>query len=98
MRRYSEMSALELESEMSRLLEAKKEAESLGRQNEAELLERKYFMAMAYTLSPTEYQPGAYSVTGQKATFELEYLNGVMAWGRVEGQIVSFPISMLTKL
>jgi hypothetical protein len=96
MRRFSEMSALELESEMSRLWEEKQEAEAKGWESQAHMLARKYYMAMSYTLTPDQYRKGAYHVVGESSIFELTYLNGVMAWGQMNGDEISLPISMLS--
>lgn len=96
MRRFSDMSALELEAEMSRLWSEKEAAEAKGWDSQASMLERKYYMAMAYTMTPDAFQPGWYEVIGSTALFQLQYLNGVMAWGIMNAEEVSLPISMLT--
>lgn len=96
MRRFSEMSALELEAEMSRLWSEKEAAEANGWDSQASMLERKYYMAMSYTLTPNSFKPGWYEVTGSTSLFQLQYLNGVMAWGILNGEETSLPISMLT--
>ncbi len=96
MRRFSEMSALELEAEMSRLWEEKQAAEAKGWESQAHMLARKYYMAMSYTLTPNSFRPGLYKVIGESATFQLSYLNGVMAWGQLNNEEISLPISMLS--
>lgn len=94
MKRYSEMSREELLAEMDKLAAEKSRAEF---PSQAELLERKYWMAKAYTLSPNSFPPGIYEVEGNE--FMLEYINGIMAWGKMGlNNEASFPISMLKKV
>jgi hypothetical protein len=93
-RRFSEMDREELEAVMQRLREEQRRAKL---PNEAEMLERKYDIAKSYTLSPADFPPGRYRISGYEHPFELEYLNGIMAWGRMDGEEASFPISRLIK-
>lgn len=99
MKRFSQMGALELETEMNRLWEAKENAKTNGMPNEADMLERKYYMAKAYTLSPESFPPGLYKIVDSMNEFTLNYINGVMAWGVLNGEEeeVSYPLSMLVK-
>ncbi|WP_282941634.1 DUF1811 family protein [Paenibacillus sp. RC67] len=93
---YSQMSPEELEAEMSEILEAMKNVEF---PSQKDLLERKYYTAKAYTLNPGEFVPGLYTVDGYEEPFELEYINGMMGWGKMgKDPEASFPISMLTRV
>lgn len=95
MKRYSEMSREELAAEMEGLREEMRRAEF---PSQREMLERKRRMAEAYTLSGESFPPGLYGVVGYAEPFELKYVNGVMAWGRMGTENeASFPISMLRR-
>ncbi|UJF36339.1 DUF1811 family protein [Paenibacillus hexagrammi] len=85
--------------------ELHQEIESLKTQMEAvqfpsqlEILSSKFNFARAYLLSPEDYPPGLYEVTDQELPMKVDYLNGVMAWGTMNGEEVSFPISLLRKI
>lgn len=95
MRRYSEMSREELAAEVEKLEAEKRKA---AFPSQAEMLERKRWMAKAYMLAGEPFPPGMYRVEGEAEPFELVYLNGVMAWGRMGSENeASFPISMLAR-
>lgn len=104
-KRYSQMTAHELHQEVSTLKEKARKAEQLGIVNEFAVLERKITMAKAYMLDPDDYKPGEmYEIEGDPGVFfEVDYMNGVFAWGhRVRGNVISreeegLPISMLLK-
>jgi hypothetical protein len=56
-------------------------------------------MAKAYTLAAESFSPGIYAVEGYSEPFELNYVNGIMAWGRMGSEDESsFPISMLRRI
>jgi hypothetical protein len=98
MKRFSEMTLMELYIAMDRFLKEKEEALRQNWQSQADMLERKYYMAKAYTLSPDNFPPGRYRVVGHDLPFNVEYLNGLMAWGSMgEEKEISFLISMLKK-
>lgn len=98
MKRYSEMNLLELYQSMDHLLKEKEQALQEGLPSKADMLERKYYMAKAYTMKTSDFAPGTYKVVGREEPFHLRYLNGVMAWGDIGNETeVSFPISMLKK-
>jgi len=98
MKRNCEMTSLELEAELARLLKDKQAAIADGMASQADMLGRKYDMALCYTMSPERFVPGTYRVAGLDQLFTLEYLNGVMAWGRLADDTeASFPISLLEK-
>jgi hypothetical protein len=101
-KRYSEMSAYELNQEIARLHEKARKAEQMGMVNEFAVLERKILMAKAYLLNPEDFTPGEiYELTGDPGTyFKVDYLNGVFAWGyrlNGDGKEEGVPISMLKK-
>jgi hypothetical protein len=99
MKRFSEMNLLELYQAMDRFLKEKDEALRQEWPSHADVLERKYYMAKAYTLSADDFPPGTYEVVGHELPFEVEYMNGIMAWGSMGTEKeISFPISMLKKL
>lgn len=94
------MTKEELQKEMGKLEAERTEALQKGWQSQADLLERKFYMAKAYTLEPGDFAPGMYQVTGETGEFVLAYLNGIMAWGKFahSKEEVSFPISMLKRV
>lgn len=93
---YSQMTAEELEQEMRSIREAMEQAEF---PSQRAVLERKWYTAKAYTMDRSRFAPGLYKVEGQQQLFEVAYLNGIMAWGRMGDEPeASFPISMLTRL
>lgn len=94
MKRYGEMSQEELHIEIANLLKQKKESEF---PSELAIIERKILTAQSYTLSKEAFPPGMYKVVGYEHPMKLEYLNGVMGWGTMDHEEVSFPIAMLTK-
>ncbi|MEF3303878.1 DUF1811 family protein [Paenibacillus sp. GYB003] len=95
MKRYGEMSRDELREELDRLEAAKRNAEF---PSQREMLEQKIWMAKAYLRSDETFPQGVYKVAGRSEPFELKYVNGVMAWGRIGTEDeASFPISMLER-
>ncbi|GEK60205.1 hypothetical protein MHA01_31100 [Marinococcus halophilus] len=99
-KRYSQMSRHELEQEITSLNEKSKKAEQMGWGNEFAVYERKIAMAKTYLLDPADYQPGeTYRVDQEGSTFEIEYINGVFAWGYRNNstQIEALPFSLLVK-
>lgn len=93
MKRYGEMSREELLAEINMLEKEKRNAQF---PSQAEMLERKVWMAKAYMLSSEQFPPGMYRVTGYDEPFELDYVNGIMAWGKMGAdREASFLISML---
>lgn len=90
------MSHVELEAEMIEILE------SIGKvefPSQKEQLERKYYTAKAYTLNSADFPQGTYKVEGFDEPLELQYINGIMAWGiQGDDKEASFPLSMLTRI
>ncbi|QOR67085.1 YfhH family protein [Cytobacillus suaedae] len=100
-KRYSQMSEYELKQEIATLSEKARKAEQLGMVNEFAVLERKVVMAKAYLLNPEDFKPGeVYEIEGDPgATFKIDYMNGIFAWGNREGskEEDALPISMLIR-
>lgn len=98
-KRYSEMTAQEIQKEIADLTERARKAEQLGIVNEYAVLERKIAMAKSYLLDPNDFKPGhTYEIEGDPgATFQISFINGTFAWGyRNNGkEQEAFPISML---
>lgn len=95
MKRYGEMSREELLAEVGMLETEKRKAEF---PSQAEMLERKIWMAKAYMMASESFPQGMYEIEGHSEPFELLYVNGIMAWGRMGAENESsFPISMLRK-
>lgn len=93
---YSQMTKPELEEEMKQLRQAMEEAEF---PSQRAVLEQKYWTAKAYLVKDGHYPPGVYHVEGRQLPFELVYVNGIMAWGKLgDDAEASFPLSMLTPL
>src|SRR6478609_5564861 len=82
-KRYSQLSAYELNQEIAQLKEKARKAEQLGMVNEFAVLERKAVMAQAYLLDPKSFLPGEiYEISGDPGQyFKIDYLDGVFAWG-----------------
>jgi hypothetical protein len=102
-KRYSDLTEYELQQEISRLNEKARKAEQMGMVNEYAVLERKAIMAKAYLLNPNEFKPKEiYEIEGDPGKyFQVEYLNGVFAWGYRLGESKdeeALPISMLKLL
>lgn len=102
-KRYSQMSAYELQQEISQLNEKARKAEQMGMVNEYAVLERKAIMAKAYLVEPgTIKENELYEVEGDPGVyFKVQYLNGVFAWGfRIGGknEEEALPISMLKEI
>lgn len=93
MRRYGELSRDELLNEVEELERGLRQAEFPSQQ---EVLRRKIWVAKAHLLRDKLFPPGLYAVEGEREPFELRYVNGIMAWGRMgDDEEASFPISML---
>ncbi|CAM3901831.1 YfhH family protein [Alkalicoccus chagannorensis] len=96
---YSRMTEEALREEIKELRVAAQKAEAKGMINEYAVHERKILMAEAYLLDPADYEAGAvYSMKDDPAeTFEINYMNGVFAWGyRNSGKkLEAVPISVL---
>lgn len=101
-KRYSQMSREELLQESSRLLEENERLYKEGRMSEANIAKQKYYFCLSYLRDPKEIESGkVYEIQGEKDTFLVEYLNGVMAWGYRNGdtsqELDALPIGQLSE-
>lgn len=102
-KRFSEMTEYELKQVIADFMEKARKAEQMGMINEYAVWERKAMVAKAYLLDPNDFKPKEiYEVDGNPISyFQIEYMNGVFAWGYRLGEssdIEGIPISMLRKL
>jgi hypothetical protein len=102
-KRYSDLTEYELQQEIAKLNEKARKAEQMGMLNEYAVLERKAIMAKAYLLNPKDFKTKEiYEIEGDPGKyFQIEYLNGVFAWGYRLGEskeTEALPISMLKAL
>jgi hypothetical protein len=95
MKKYAEMTKEELQIEIENLQAQIQKAEF---QSQLAVLESKINFALAFSLSVEDFPPGLYTVKGYEHPMQVTYLNGVMAWGTMEGEEVSFPISLLNAI
>lgn len=81
--RYSDYSIEQLRAEIAKLKEKAQKAEQLGNISEVAVNERKMQVALAYTMSPDDFEPGeTYELRMEPGfTFKINYINGVFAWG-----------------
>ncbi|GAB7389052.1 hypothetical protein BSNK01_28900 [Bacillaceae bacterium] len=100
MKRFSEMKEEELRRQLDELEREVRRLRAAGNTSELAIVERKYYLAKSYLIDPREIVPGeTYCVEGERRLFRVDYLNGVMAWGRLEGSFeqTAYPIAMLAK-
>lgn len=81
--RLSDLSVEQLRTEVGKLKEKAQKAEQLGNISEVAVNERKMQVAMAYMLNPADFEAGdIHKLNGDPGhTFEINYVNGVFAWG-----------------
>jgi len=95
---YREMSQEELRAEMRRLQDEGDAALAGQRYEELDVLERKYYLALSYTLDPAAMVVGkVYTVIDTTDSFEVTRMDGVMAWGWRNGVRLeeAYPMAML---
>lgn len=104
--RYSDYTVEQLREELGKLKEEALKAEQRGEINKLAIIERKMQMLASYQLHPDDYKSGEiYTLLGDPGyTFEIEYLEGVMAWGHrinllgeKENKETALPISLLNE-
>jgi hypothetical protein len=79
---YREMTKEELQQEMKNLQEQGRKALAEERYEELDVLERKYYLALSYTMDPTSVKIGkTYTIVDTEDSFEVTRMDGVMAWG-----------------
>lgn len=90
------MSADELAAEIDRLAAAIESSASVG---ERGVLRQKWLLARSYAVRDRAFPPGRYRIEGERGTFELRYINGVMGWGtRDDGEEAGVPLAALVPL
>lgn len=95
---YSKMSREELHEEIQRLEEEENRIRRYSMPGEEAVIRQKINFAKSYLIDPDTVQPGEeYEVEGESRLFEVEYLRGVMAWGRWEDESIlsAVPIGIL---
>ncbi|HIS28402.1 MAG TPA: DUF1811 family protein [Candidatus Avamphibacillus intestinigallinarum] len=82
-RRFSEQSQAELYSNIEEWKRLQQKAKEFGHQSEVEIFEQKIQVALSYMVDPANFKTGLeYDVKGNaESVFQLEYINGVFAWG-----------------
>lgn len=104
--RYSDYSIEQLHQEIGKLKEQAQKAEQLGNVSEVQICERKMQVALAYTMSPDDFEKEEiYHLKMESGyKFQISYINGVFAWGyrinlldEVNENIEALPISLLGK-
>lgn len=101
MRPYSQMSRDELLLEIETLKQEKVRARRQSLFSELDVIQQKINFAKSYLVDKSTIQPHQfYQVEGEPIRFWVEDLNGIMAWGRYEGQHeqIALPIGILTLL
>lgn len=81
--RYSDYTVEQLRDEVGKLKEKVQKSEQLGELNKMAIYERKMQIAMSYMMNPADIEKGKiYQLNGDPGhTFQVNYVNGVMAWG-----------------
>ncbi|MCH5586157.1 YfhH family protein [Shimazuella sp. AN120528] len=98
MKRYSQMIPEELIKTIKELEKQFVEAESNKLESNAAILRQKINLAKSYLIDPKTIQIGSkYQIDGESGIFQVEYLNGIYAWGTLEGKSEkeAFPLSLL---
>lgn len=97
----SQMSKMQLEAEMARCQEQAKLALEQGVINEYQVYEQRYFLAKSYLMDRQTIEPHiTYGIETTTDLFTVEYLDGIMAYGKVLGtkEKRAFPIGKLVPL
>lgn len=92
------MSKVELVLETDYLRREAKRKLSEGKFHEVDVLEQQYYFAKSYLMKPEDIElDTVYHVHGEAGIFKISYINGVMAWGRINDQEpeTAFPIGRL---
>ena len=79
---YRDMTMDELQQEMNNLQEQGRQALAEERFEELDVLERKYYLALSYTMDPSTIKIGeTYMIVDSNDTLKITRMDGVMAWG-----------------
>ncbi|WP_169730001.1 DUF1811 family protein [Thermicanus aegyptius] len=97
---FSQCTKEELKEEANRLKEEMIKKRAEGEHSRANVLEKRYYLALSYLKDPGEILPGVtYSILGDGRELMVEWIDGVMAWGYLygdrSGEMVAFPIGQL---
>lgn len=98
MKRFSEMTKAELTAMVKHLRNEEEQAVQDGWESQAQLLRTKRQLAESYLIDPQTITVGIpYHIQGIQQVFIVSYLNGIMAWGTLEGssEEVAYPLSAL---
>jgi len=97
-KRYSQMTPKELKKTIEELEARLSKAEANPLESESAILIQKVNLAKSYLIDPKTIVTGeTYEVKGYNDSFQVEYLNGIYAWGIFEGKSEkeAFPLSLL---
>ena len=100
-KRLSDLSKYELEQEFQALHKRKRKAEQMGMVSEIEVVLRRIAIAESYLIDPSSFRPGeTYVVNYNDLPFRLKFVNGVMGWGTLEGEMTerAIPLSELSEV
>jgi hypothetical protein len=92
------MTKEELEKEIRRLEQEEQEARKKGWDFQAAMFKQKKNIARSYLIDPATIRPGTWvEVEEYDEKFHVDYLNGVMAWGRWEdsAEKVAIPLAVI---
>lgn len=95
---YRDMTGEELAAEMKRLQDDGHRALAEQRYEELDVLERKYYLALSYTMDKEGIKVGkSYTIIDSNDRFEVTRTDGVMAWGYLNGVRLeeAYPFAML---
>jgi hypothetical protein len=97
-KRYSQMNPEELTNVVKELERQLTEAKKNKLESSEAILRQKINLAQSYLIDPQTIQIGSkYKIDGTSDLFKVDYLNGIYAWGRFEGNTEkeAFPLSLL---
>ncbi|SMO78005.1 DUF1811 family protein [Melghirimyces algeriensis] len=87
MKHYSQMTHDELHEEIRNLEKEELRARRTSMPFEEAVIRQKIHFAKSYLMDPDTILPGKwYEVEGEERLFQVDRLNGVMAWGRWENE------------
>jgi hypothetical protein len=95
---YKEMTHEELQQEMKRLQDEGQQALTEQRYEELDVLERKYYLALSYTMDPASVTINkVYKIVDSDDRLQITRMDGVMSWGYRNGVPIeeAYPMAML---
>jgi hypothetical protein len=96
-KRYSQMSRVELQGAIREL---ESQLSHAAFESELEIIKQKIAVARSYLIDPATIEIGGrYRVADTAKLFQVAYLNGIFAWGTLEGEEKeqAFPIALLQR-